>query len=197
MFDALYAIAFRYARFAVWAGGAMMIFSALMVSTDVLARRVFGVTMGGSDEISGYLFAVATALAFPYALLHRANVRIDALSSFFPPRVRAALDIFGVTMLSVFAGAVTWHAALSVMVTWENGSRSITPLQTPLIVPQAFWLTGWILFCICLGLVLFGMILATLRGDLAKANMLGGTLSMDEEISGEAASLNINSVTER
>ena len=79
MFDTIYAIVFRYARFAVWAGGAMMLFAAFMVSADVLVRRLLGITMGGSDEISGYLFAISTALAFPYALLHRANVRIDAL----------------------------------------------------------------------------------------------------------------------
>ena len=38
-------------RYAAWLGGAMMLFAALMVSADVLARRLFGLTMGGSDEI--------------------------------------------------------------------------------------------------------------------------------------------------
>ena len=70
----------------------MMLFAALMVSADVLARRLFGLTMGGSDEISGYLFAIATSLAFPYALLTRSNVRIDAAYALLHPHVRAALD---------------------------------------------------------------------------------------------------------
>lgn len=196
MFDTLHAIALRYARFAVWTGGALMLFSAVMVSADVLSRRLLGITMGGSDEISGYLFAIATALAFPYALLHRANVRIDALYGRFPATLRALLDIVGIGLLAAFAAAVTWRAGLSVLVTWQNGSHSITPLQTPLIVPQALWLAGWILFCLCLALVLFGMVAATLRGDLAAARALGGTLSVEEEIAEEAPGIALNQVRE-
>lgn len=77
MYQTLLSCLFRLSQFAVWLGGAMMLVSAVMVSTDVIARKILGITMGGSDEISGYLFAIATAFAFPYALLHRANVRID------------------------------------------------------------------------------------------------------------------------
>jgi TRAP-type C4-dicarboxylate transport system permease small subunit len=163
-----------------------MLFAAFMVSADVLSRRLLGLTMGGSDEISGYLFAISTALAMPYALLHRANVRIDALYMHLPARLRAILDLFGIGLLAIFAGAVTWRAALSLSVTWVNGSRAITPLQTPLIVPQSMWFAGWLLFCLCLALVLYGMITATLRGDLARVQKLGGALSVEEEIEEEA-----------
>ena len=70
-------------------------------------------------------------------------------------------------------------------VTWENGSRAITPLQTPLILPQSLWLAGWVLFCLCLLLVIWGMISALAKGDMARARSLGGVLSVDEEIEEE------------
>lgn len=185
MHATLMAVAFRLSRYAAWAGGGMILFAALMVSVDVLCRRLLGVTMSGSDEVSGYLFAISTAMAMPYALMLRANVRIDALYTHLPARLRAALDLLGIGLLAVFAGIVTWRAVLTVQVTWDNGSRAITPLQTPLIVPQSLWLAGWVLFCLCLVLVIWGMAAALMRGDLARARALGGVLSVEEEIEEE------------
>lgn len=192
MYDRALAMAFRLSQFAVWIGGSMMLFAAFMVSADVLSRRLFGVTMGGSDEVSGYLFAVSTALAMPYALLHKANVRIDAVYMFLPQGLRTFLDILGVSLLSIFAGIVTWRAMLTLEVTWANDAHSITPLRTPLIVPQSLWFAGWILFCLCLALVLYGLIGAALRGDAAAANRLGGALSLDEEIKEETMGLDLH-----
>ena len=185
MFDTIYAIVFRYARFAVWAGGAMMLFAAFMVSADVLARRLFGLTMGGSDEISGYLFAIATSLAFPYALLTRSNVRIDAAYALLHPHVRAALDLLAITCMALFSALATWRAVLAVGETWNNGARAITPLQTPLIFPQSLWLTGWIALCLCALLVLWGVAAALLRGDLRRASELAGAMTQEEEIAAE------------
>lgn len=166
MLDQALEAAFRLSRTAARIGGAIILFSALMVCADVISRRMPGMTMSGSDEISGYLFAIATALSLPHALLHRANVRIDAGYALMPPRLRYALDLFGLALLSVFAAFVTWRAALAVEVTWANGSRAITPLQTPLILPQSAWLAGRLLLCLCLLLVLSAMIATGLRGDL-------------------------------
>lgn len=187
LLDTLLETAHRLSRTAVRIGGAMILFSALMVCADVLSRRLFGVTMSGSDEISGYLFAIATALSLPYALLHRANVRIDAAYVLMPTGVRYALDLFGLALLTVFSGFVTWRAAMAVEVTWTNGSRAITPLQTPLILPQSAWLAGWLLLCLCLLLVLAAMIAAGLRRDFARATRIGGIPSVEEEIREETA----------
>lgn len=187
MLDRLLEVAFRLSRTAVWIGGAMILFSALMVCADVLSRRLFGVTMSGSDEISGYIFAISTALSFPYAVLHRANVRIDAAYAHMPSRVQYALDLLGLALLTIFAAFVTWRAALAVQVTWENGSRAITPLQTPLILPQSAWLGGWLLLCLCLLLVLAATIAAGMRGDFDRARQIGGVPSVEEEIEEETA----------
>lgn len=187
MLDNILAVAFRLARLGVRIGGLMILFSAVMVCLDVLSRRLLGVTMSGSDEVSGYLFAVATALSMPYALLNRANVRIDAAYNLMSIRLRYLLDLFGLLLLTVFAGFVTWRAALAVQVTWINGSRAITPLQTPLILPQSAWLAGWLLLCLCLLLVLAALIAAGARGDFLRARQIGGIPSVEEEIEEETA----------
>ena len=112
MLERLLRINRRIALVAVWVGGAMMIFAACMVTVDVLLRKFLSVTLGGADEISGYLFGIATVWAFSYAALNRVNVRIDALYMHFPVWVRALLDLFGLALLAGFVGLLTWRATL-------------------------------------------------------------------------------------
>ena len=47
-------------RVAVWIGGGSLLLAAVMVTVDVLCRRFLGITMSGSDEYSGYIFAAST-----------------------------------------------------------------------------------------------------------------------------------------
>ena len=185
MFELLYRWAHRTALAAAWAGGAMMIFASVMVTVDVLIRKLFNVTLGGADEISGYLFAIATSWALPYCLLHRANVRIDALYVHLPRRVRAVLDIVGATLLAVFAVALTWRGLALVQDSFAIGARSVTPMHVPLPLPQSFWIFGWVLFSLCLVLVIAGMVAALVRGDLLAVHRLGGAMSIEEEMEEE------------
>lgn len=163
----------------------MMLLSAFMVTTDVIARKFFGASLGGADELSGYLFAIATAFALPYAALHRANVRIDVVYMRLPRFAQALLDIFGMALMAFFAGIVTWRALATVALTWANDAHSITPLHTPLIVPQGLWVTGWVLFCLTLICLLGGMIAALFHGQFDRLQSLGGAISMDNEIEEE------------
>ena len=198
MYNALLARLTTTFRIAVWIGGSMMLFAAFMVSVDVLCRKFFGISLAGSDEISGYLFAISTAFAFPFALLQKANVRIDVGYQMLPRIGRALLDIFGLALLTFFVVIVTWRALLMVSVTWENNSHSITPLHTPLIIPQGLWVLGWCLFCFTLFVVLFGMISALVRGQFDRLHALGGATSMEEEINEETSGLlNDPSINER
>lgn len=90
-------------------------------------------------------------------------------------------------MLCVCAIFVTWRAALSVQVTWVNGSRAITPLQTPLILPRSVWLPGWLMLCVCLILVFAATIAAGLRRDFRRARKIAGIPSVEDEIQGGTA----------
>ncbi|MCZ6552510.1 MAG: TRAP transporter small permease subunit, partial [SAR324 cluster bacterium] len=84
MLDRLLEKTHRLSRVAVWVAGALLIFAAIMVSVDVILRKLFSISMAGADEITGHIFAIGTAWAFTFTLLERANVRIDALHQLFP-----------------------------------------------------------------------------------------------------------------
>lgn len=87
--DRWLAFADRLSRYAIWIGGAMVLASALLVSVDVLLRKLLVISLGGADELSGYAFAVGTTWALAFTLLRRANVRVDALYVRLPPALCA------------------------------------------------------------------------------------------------------------
>ena len=89
MFESIHSRLMNLSRGAVWVGGFGLLIAAFVVTADVISRKVFNVTMSGSDEISGYVFAAATAWAYSFALLHRANIRIDSLYNVLNLKVRA------------------------------------------------------------------------------------------------------------
>ena len=80
----------------------MTIASVLLISFDVLARKFFGFTTGGADELSSYAFAISTSWALAFATLQRANVRVDVVYQYLPVRVSAVLDWIALVALGVF-----------------------------------------------------------------------------------------------
>lgn len=184
----------RLARYMIWAGGVLILIAAVVVTLDVLQRKIShltGLSISGSDEISGYLFAIGTAWAFSHALLHRANVRVDALYLLMPRPVRAILDVVGTLILSIFVAVMTWHAMQMFLHNYTNWSKSITPLLTPLAIPQFFWIAGLVIFVLNLFLVLLRIMLALLSRDYVTVGMVAGARTQEEEFEEEMRSLHL------
>jgi len=173
------------ARVAVWVGGASLLVCAVMVTGDVISRKIFNWTMSGSDEISGYAFAASTTWAYSYCLLHRANIRIDAVYNFLPNVVKAVLDIVGLVLLLYFMWLLTDRAIDVLAETIANDAISNTTLLTPLWIPQSLWLAGLLLFIATLVFVIVFAVLFLLRGNLAMVRRIAGVLSVEEEIDEE------------
>lgn len=182
MLDKLLAANFKLSSVMVWIGGIALLGAAFMVTIDVLLRDIFLVTLGGADEISGYIFAISTAFAFPYAVLHRANVRIDALYIPLPARIRSILDLIAVIGMAVFFFPMTWRIWLMLTESYKYWTKSITPLQTPIAIPQTLWFGGMLVFCVTLLLVFVVALVRLLRGDLTGVHDIAGVPTLDEEM---------------
>jgi TRAP-type C4-dicarboxylate transport system permease small subunit len=183
----LLALAGTVSRSAVWVGGALTLASVLLIAYDVIVRRLFGISMGGSDELSGYVFAMSTSWAFAFAALERANVRVDVLYKHLPPRVGALLDWVALVTLGVFAVYLTNYAYDVAMTSWSQKAAANTPLATPLWVPQTLWVLGLAWFCVVLALMLVRASVALVSGDIDALKAVCGVLSAQEEAAGEAA----------
>jgi TRAP-type C4-dicarboxylate transport system permease small subunit len=188
MFAAIHARLERISQYAVWAGGAALLAAAVMVTVDVLSRKFLNMTMSGSDEYSGYVFSATTTWAYSYCLLHRSNVRIDALYNLLPRPVTAVLDVVGLALLLYYMSYMTYFALVSFQNSWVSNSVSITTLGTPQWIPQVFWVAGLLLFFVTLIFVTLYALVALLQRNWDLVAKIAGVPSiaevMDEETHG-------------
>ena len=173
-------------RWLVWIGGTLILLSAFMVTAEILLRKFFNISLGGADELSGYAFGVATSFGMAYALFERAHIRVDALYNTFPFWIKMLASLLGLVLLAGFTAVVCYTATGMVADTLTHSSRSITPMRTPLLIPQLPWLAGWLFFLFCCILVFISAVVYLLRGQFRKASLLISTKSIDEQIQDEA-----------
>jgi len=109
--------------------GAILLVCAGIVLLDIVLRRM-GSSLGGTDEISGYVMAIATSWGMGFTLLELGHVRIDILRGRAGQIGRAVFDLFA---MSVLAGTVTLIAVKCLPVlsrSLANSSRANTPLES-------------------------------------------------------------------
>src|SRR3546814_667312 len=148
--NALLKLARRLSRFAMWVAGSLTLLSALYISVDVVTRKFFSFSLGGSDELSGYAFAISISWALSFATLERANIRIDALYQKLPTRLCALLDWVSMVCLAVFIVWLTRYAVNVAATSWVRDSTANSVLATPLWIPQYLWVAGLIWLCVVL-----------------------------------------------
>ena len=196
MLESIHSRLERISQLAVWVGGAALLAAALMVTVDVLSRKIFNVTMSGSDEYSGYVFSARTTWAYSYCLLQRSNVRIDALYNYLPRKVTAILDVVGLLLLFYFMSIMTYYAMVSFVDSWVNNSVSITTLGTPQWIPQLFWVAGLILFFVTLIFVVVYSIIALLQRNWDLVARVAGVPSIEETMQEETHGIDVALVSE-
>lgn len=208
----------QLAKAAILAGCALLFIAALIVTAEVLVRKAIpdladllvwlipglekagtafkvwvrdNLTFSGSDEISGYLFAVGTSWSLAHVLVTRGHVRIDALYGSFSPKVRAYLDLAALIFLAVFVAALLERAFNVASVNFLEHNRSNTNLRIPLAWSQIPWMLGIALFFVTILATILRTVGALLRGDYAAVNAIAGASSQDEEIESELKGLGI------
>ncbi|MBL4667008.1 MAG: TRAP transporter small permease [Sneathiella sp.] len=163
-------------------GGWALLSAAFLVTYDVIMRKIFNISIAGADEISGYVFAISTACAYSYALLTRANIRIDIVYNKLPVKLQRILDLLSMAFIAGLFGVICYFAFDIAADAIRYGSHSVTPLQTPLAIPQTIWFAV-LCFALFTALVLLGLsFTAFLQGDNKRVIELIGIPSMDEEI---------------
>ena len=109
----------------------MIMVAALIVSTEVICRKLLALPFSGSDEVGAYLFAVGTSWSMAFVLVTRGHVRIDALYGGFSPFVRAVLDLVALVGLAILVIALADRAWELVSDNLSGWNRSNTPLRVP------------------------------------------------------------------
>lgn len=146
------------------AAGSLLLVSVCVTLFDVIARPL-GVSLGGTDELSGYAMAIATSWGVCYSLTTLAHVRIDLLRARGGAAVRAVFDTIAIFSVAVVALAVAYRAWPVLSKTIKTGATANTTLETPLWIPQTLWLAGWVWFALSATLLSLGACVFLLKRD--------------------------------
>jgi TRAP-type C4-dicarboxylate transport system permease small subunit len=169
-------------RAGAWFGGGLVTLAAFIIAVDVLMRKLLNTTLGGASEISGYVLAVSTTWALALALIDRAHVRIDSLYALLPTRICALLDILALLSFMVFAGFLTWQGWIIFAQSVTLNAHSLTPLATPLAIPQFLWVAGFAFFFVVMLLLLVRALTALLTGRIDDVRRLLGSRTALQEL---------------
>jgi TRAP-type C4-dicarboxylate transport system permease small subunit len=160
--------------------GSVLLVTAGFVIADIVLRQL-GHTLGGSDEISGYVMAGLASWGLSYALSELAHVRIDLIRQRLQSRGRAVMDVFAMLVSSGAVLVIAFQAWPVLEKSLARGSRANTPLETPLWIPQVVWFSGWVWFAVTC-CVLSLLALAALAGrDYGRVDALIGARGEAED----------------
>jgi TRAP-type C4-dicarboxylate transport system permease small subunit len=143
--------------------GVVLLACAAIVLADIALRRL-GSSLGGTDEISGYVMAIATSWGMAFTMLELGHVRIDILRGRANQRVRALFDLFAMAMLAGTVTLIAYKCWPVLSRSLSNSSRANTPLETPLAWVQTPWFLGWVWFAFMAWLTLFAAISLVAQG---------------------------------
>nr|WP_319513291.1 TRAP transporter small permease [uncultured Cohaesibacter sp.] len=128
--------------------GLTLVAAAIFILIDITLRKLGLGTLGGSDEISGYVMAAIASWGPACALTERAHVRIDVLRQKFHVRGRMFMDMFAMIVTNGVILLIVVKCWPVLEKTLKRGSTANTPLETPMWIPQGIWFAGWSWFAL-------------------------------------------------
>lgn len=154
----------RLSRIAALTGLYVLFATTLLVSADVVVRKIFGIAFVGADELGGYALALATSWALSYAFFQGSHIRVNVLHMTLPPRAKAWLDVLAVLATVGLIGILAWQVWILAFDSWTFDAVSNTPLRVPMWIPQFIFLAGVVLFLISAVLVLLESLGLAMQG---------------------------------
>ena len=171
-----------------WLGtvfGLLMLVLSVAVAVETLVRKLFSVSLGGVDELSGYAIAVGAPLAFAVTLINRAHIRINLLHMRLPARAQSVLNGLAAVTLGVLALYLFLFAIRTIQDTYTYKSIAQTPWATPLIYPQVLWAITMGVFALCAVVLAARSIQLAAQGRWDTLNQEFHPVSVEEELESE------------
>jgi len=179
----------RLSRILAWMAGAFILFGcAVLITIDVVTRYFFKRGMVESFELSGYALAAAIGLGMAFTVTQKANIRVDILLDALPSSIRAACDLLASLSLTLIAVALAWFTFGTLQASWSMGAKSVSTLQTPMVLPQGIWWVGLFWFACMAVLVPVQAVMRLLMRDRRGFETMVGSLRVTDEIEQAGAS---------
>lgn len=115
---------------------------ALLAMAEILCRNLLSYSIPFATEYAGYLVILTMLTGLGWAMKESAHIQVSLARSRLAKRLGRQLDmamaLLGVLVSSFFAFAIWRFAGL----TFERGTLSYFPSQTPLAIPQMLMAIG-------------------------------------------------------
>lgn len=155
-------------------GLGILLWGGVIVVLLDITLRLFGSSLGGTDEISGYLMAIMAAWGMGYTLTALGHIRIEALRDKCGTNLKLALDVLAIASVAVVVTLIAVKGWPVFERSWLSNSRANTPLETLLWTVQLPWLLGWAWFAIVAWVQFLASLVFIARGKKARALELIG-----------------------
>jgi TRAP-type C4-dicarboxylate transport system permease small subunit len=146
---------------------------ALMLIAEVAVTSLAAWSQPWAVEYSIYLQAVVMFGGAGWALRNGGHIRVMMLFQALPASARRAAEA-AITAFSLgIVGFAAWALVAQALRTFDLGSRSFYPMQTPVWIPQAALAAAFVLFA----LALFARLVRVLLDEPEEVeNTVGGTI---------------------
>jgi len=155
--------------------GIVLLLTVALILLEIILRQTFVGSLGGSDEISGYVMAGVATWGFAFALSERAHVRIDLIQARLPKTGAAFFDLFAMAGISAISALVSFYAWDVLAKTLARNSHANTPLATPLWIPQSIWFAGWVWLALVSAALLLCVLALMARRDWTSVDEIAGS----------------------
>lgn len=131
MFDKLSRAFNRIIDIMAFLAAALIIFSMISVSINVLMRYIIGKPLIWVTEVNGYLLLYATFLASAWIMRKDAHVKVDIVMNWLPPRAKVVVNIINSFICIVVMVVILIHGTIVSLDFWQRGVYNPTILMFP------------------------------------------------------------------
>lgn len=114
----------------------------VLITFDIIARRLLGFSTEATTEVTGYLMAIGMSWGMAATLFERGHVRIDVLVQKLPLGLRVWLHMASLLALLVATAFFVYGAYSLARYSLELGSTDLSTLRMPMVIPQGLWAAG-------------------------------------------------------
>jgi TRAP-type C4-dicarboxylate transport system permease small subunit len=171
----------RAARISLEVAGWGYLALVVLVCADVVGRRVLGVSTAATTELGGYLLAFGISWGLAGTLVDRSHIRIDVLIQRLPLGPRAVLHVLAMVVLLAVACFLLYGGVMLTADSLALSATDLSPLRTPLSVPQGLWAAGFAAFALGALVLLALMVRAGLAGRTGQIDAICAPKTYQDE----------------
>lgn len=126
----------------MYVAGVGILIMALLITTEVVGRHLFGFSMLVVDEWSGYLLVMVTFLGLAYTMKTNGFLQIEFLLNRLEPKQKKIFHIFLISIALFYSILIDHKLIAHTWSSYSTGLVSVSISETPLFIPQLFMPLG-------------------------------------------------------